>query len=305
MKQLRRLDLAPKDPYGRAQKSPLRHIALTRAAFDALQEALPDHIASDTDGVLIAQPYQGAIRLQYAFPNSDAFARNFPALFGRLLPALSAEETPLGIRLRHTDAASRPYIQPVLAAHAFEIARDWLRMELRSLPEGTAGPKIGEGFALREASVEDAEAIAELDQVAFPTSWLTPASVRDSVAQGGVFRVIEDGISGRAAGFLRLRDEDTSTGYIADIALHPDYQGRGLGEAAMRWALARFRDEGRRAAALTVSSNNGGAIALYRKLGFNAVGSGVDYHRPIDEDEVRAVLEKNLRPRVTVRRRRP
>ncbi len=304
MKQLKRLDVTPRDPYKRALKQRLRHVALSAEAFEELQRTQPDHVLIEDDGILIAQPYQGMIALQYAFPTSDSFVRLFPDMFKRLLPALTLEEAPMGIRLRLTDAASRPYVDPILIAHAFEVARDWLRMELSELPgDGAPDDTIADTYTLRDARIEDAEAIAELDAVAFPMSWLTPDVVRDSVEQGAVFRVLEDTESARAVGFLRLRTEGATEGHVSDIAVHPDYQRRGLGEAMMRWALARFRKDGQRSAALTVSTDNRAAIALYRKLGFTAGETGIDYRRPIDEDEVRQILEKNRASHITVRKR--
>ena len=71
----------------------------------------------------------------------------------------------------------------------------------------------------------------------------------------------------------------------------------------MRWAIARFKEDGQQSAALTVSTDNGPAIALYRKLGFTAGEAGIDYRRPIDEDEVRQILDKNRASHITVRKR--
>ncbi len=304
MKQLKRLDVTPKDPYKRALKQRLRHIALTAEAFEELQRARPDHVLIVDDGILIAQSYQGMIALQYAFPTSDSFVRLFPDMFKRLFQALTLDEAPMGIRLRLTDAASRPYVDPILIAHAFEVSRDWVRMELHELPAaGAPDDAIADGFLMRDARIEDAEEIAELDAVAFPVSWLTPDVVRDSVEQGPVFRVLEDIQAERAIGFLRLRTEGATEGYISDIALHPDYRRRGIGEAMMRWALSRFREDGQRTAALTVSTDNRAAIALYRKLGFTAGETGFDYRRPIDADEVRQILEKNRASHITIRKR--
>ena len=71
----------------------------------------------------------------------------------------------------------------------------------------------------------------------------------------------------------------------------------------MRWALAWFRSQDLHRAALTVSSDNGPAIALYRKLGFVAEQTGLDYRRPIDEDEIRQVLDKHRAEHISVRKR--
>jgi ribosomal protein S18 acetylase RimI-like enzyme len=70
----------------------------------------------------------------------------------------------------------------------------------------------------------------------------------------------------------------------------------------MGWALAWFREQGFRRAALTTDPGNGRAIALYQKLGFTVTQMGVDYRRSLDEDEVRQVLQRNSAPHITVRR---
>ncbi len=54
---------------------------------------------------------------------------------------------------------------------------------------------------------------------------------------------------------------------ISAVCTHPDYRGRGMGGALMRAAGRRIRDEGD-VPFLHTYAHNAGAIALYRKLGF-------------------------------------
>ncbi len=304
MKRLRRLDAVPKDPYRRALKSPLRSVSISEEAFRALERERPSRIIIEGDSILIGQAHHGVVSLEYGFRDSDAFVQHFPAMLQRLLPALDTESAPMGLRLRLTDAPSRPFIEPTLSAQAFDLTRDWLRMTLAKLPSG--GPRTDEiapGFALRSARGDDAEEIAKLDAAAFAMSWLTADVVRKGIDQEPVFKILEDSASGRAVGFLRLCVERPGEGYVSDIVLHPDYHRRGLGEAMMRWALAWFQQEGLESAALTVNTDNGPAIALYRKLGFEPTEKGLDYRRPLDEDEVRQVLEKRLTTHIRMRGR--
>ena len=304
MKQLRRLDPVPKDPYRRMLKSPLRSVSISEEAFRTLEREYPGRIIIEGDSILIGQAYPGVVGLKYGFRDSDAFVQHFPAMLQRLLPAIDAESAPMGLRLRLTDAPSRPFIEPTLSAQAFEVTRDWLRMTLAKLPAG--GPRTKEvapGFALRAARGDDAEEIAQIDAAAFAISLLTAEIVQERVEKAPVFRMLEDSASGRAIGFLSLRVERPGKGYVSDIALHPDYQRRGLGAAMMHWALAWFRQKKLDSAALTVSTDNGSAIALYRKLGFTVGETGLDYRRPIDEDEVRQVLEKRLTSHIRMRGR--
>ena len=303
MKKLRPIETPkPQDPYRKAQAGLLRHVTLSEAEFRALERERPQHLVVEGDSVLACSAHDGlTFRLSYAYPDRDAFARLFPAMLQRLLDSgFEQAEAPMGFRLTLTDEPSRPYLEPVLSAHAFELSREWIKMTLLELPEGGPSDNVAAGFVLRPAHPDDAEAIAELDAAAFPM----PSLTRTVQIEGrSLLRVLEESTSARAVGFLRLRPDETGVGHISDVAVHPDRQRRGLGEAMLRWALGWFRGEGLRRASLTVSVGNAPAIALYRKLGFASGEMGLDYRRPIDEEEVRQVLEKHRAAHISVRRR--
>ena len=304
MKKLRPIETPkPQDPYRKAQMGLLRHFDLSEPEFRELERERPRHLVVEGDSVLACSAHDGlTFRLSYAYPDRDAFARLFPAMLQRLLEAdLEQADAPMGFRLTLTDAPSRPYLEPVLSAHAFELSREWIKMTLLELPKGGPSEDVAAGFVLRPARPDDAEAIAELDAAAFPTPSLTPRTVQ--IEGRSLLRVLEESTSGRAIGFLRLRADETGGGHISDVAVHPDWQRRGLGEAMLRWALGWFRGEGLRRASLTVSVGNAPAIALYRKLGFTTGERGLDYRRPIDEEEVRQVLEKHRAAHIRVRPR--
>lgn len=295
MKQLRRLDVsAPQDTYARAKRCVLRSFDLTGAEFRALQRKRPELVVIDGEALLLALPFRGvAVDLCYAFPGRDAFVQQFSPMFERLLPAVRQEEAPLGFRFDLLDRSSRPYVEPVLTTHAFEVSREWMRMALVELPD--AGPprdKVASGFVLRAATPKDAETIAELDAAAFPIQFLTAGAVPSLMTKGRVFRILEETSTRRAAGLLMLRIDEAGVGHVSTLAVHPNEQRRGLGEALLRWALAWLRKEGVRRATLYVDTDNAPAIALYRKLGFAPADFGLSYRRPIDEEEVRQVVEK-------------
>jgi ribosomal protein S18 acetylase RimI-like enzyme len=309
MRRLRRLESTPADTYRKAQRGALRYVSLDVERFRALERA--GRVIIDGESVLAAEAQAGRIELHYAFASHEAFVRQFPAMFARLLPSLREEQAQWGIRLRLTERSGRPYIEPVLRAHAFEVVRDWIGMTLHDLSAYTPLPdEVAPGFVVRTATVDDAEAIARLDEISFPTPYLTPAAARrtlegarEALTNAQVFRMLEDKATGRAAGLIQLEARPGVTGNVTTVAVDPEYRRRGLGEAMVRWALGWFQSQGLRRATLTVSADNGPAIALYRKLGFVASELGLDYYRPLDEEEARQVLERNRASHITVRRR--
>ena len=57
---------------------------------------------------------------------------------------------------------------------------------------------------------------------------------------------------------------------IAGIAIHPDFQGKGLGRALLRAVLAGLAGLGCGRCRLLVATDNGRAFSLYRREGFRA-----------------------------------
>jgi ribosomal-protein-alanine N-acetyltransferase len=71
---------------------------------------------------------------------------------------------------------------------------------------------------------------------------------------------------------------------VNNIAVHPECRGLGLGEAMMRYAIARVRAAGAEFMTLEVRPSNAAAVTLYKKLGFEVLGTRKNYYTRPDED---------------------
>jgi len=71
---------------------------------------------------------------------------------------------------------------------------------------------------------------------------------------------------------------------VNNVAVHPDCRGLGLGEAIMRYAIARTREAGAAFMTLEVRQSNTPAVTLYKKLGFEIMGTRKNYYTKPDED---------------------
>jgi ribosomal protein S18 acetylase RimI-like enzyme len=93
------------------------------------------------------------------------------------------------------------------------------------------------------------------------------------LASGSEWEVYSATKDGAVAGFVALRlDRDKLVGEIGLNAVDPAYGGRGLGTAMYEFALARMREAGMRAAAVSTGGDDSHAPArrAYEKAGFAA-----------------------------------
>ena len=131
----------------------------------------------------------------------------------------------------------------------------------------------------------DAGALARLHRTAFPlagASW--GATAFDGLLrQPGVFgyRAIRPGMlvgnKPEPRGFVLAR-EAAGEGEILTIAVHPAWQGRGIGRSLMDAVLRELYGRRGTALFLEVDEGNAPAIALYRRLGFEEAGRRESYY---------------------------
>jgi dTDP-4-amino-4,6-dideoxy-D-galactose acyltransferase len=84
-------------------------------------------------------------------------------------------------------------------------------------------------------------------------------------------------VDGRAAGYITChRDEDE--GRIGLVGVHPDFQGRALGQALVKASLAWFAAEGYRKVSVVTQGRNTRAQRLYQRCGFLTRSVQLWYH---------------------------
>ena len=131
---------------------------------------------------------------------------------------------------------------------------------------------------LREARLEDLEALYRLDALCFEPGiaytrddlrrFLRLQSARSSVAE----------IAGEVAGFALGYRPRHGVGHVLTLDVHPRYRRRGLGEALLREVLSRLADDGAKEARLEVDVTNSAAIAFYERLGFRTLRRLENYY---------------------------
>jgi ribosomal-protein-alanine N-acetyltransferase len=72
--------------------------------------------------------------------------------------------------------------------------------------------------------------------------------------------------------------------HITILAIHPDYQNRGLGQLMLYSLLKKSSDLGLERATLEVRDTNKSALHLYQKFGFKIAGRRKNYYQKTGED---------------------
>ncbi len=134
---------------------------------------------------------------------------------------------------------------------------------------------VTHGLSLRPGHPDDRPAMAEL----WVASWARTLPDIDFQARrdwldGHIDTLLRGGASlivsvaeERVAGFVIIHPV---TGYLDQLAVHPDFWGQGGAEALMRGA----RDISPALVALDVNQENPRAVRFYEKMGLKVVGEG-------------------------------
>lgn len=130
----------------------------------------------------------------------------------------------------------------------------------------------------------DLGAVRTIETLSFPNPW------GDNTFRGEIQNtsisfplVIVEPATGRVVGYIiywQIQDDVQ----INNVAVHPDFRGRGVGESALRAVLDRVREAGASLVTLEVRMSNTTARNLYRKLGFRSLGTRKNYYSNPDED---------------------
>jgi mycothiol synthase len=222
-------------------------------------------VVEDEDGALLAYALVRREGAQVIVPPQHT-GRGI----GSTLLRWAQERGPRRQWLAERDTAGRE----LLERNGYRLARHYWRLE-RDLTEPVAGPPPPAGIHLRALEPRaDAEAVHALDAAAFAGApdnreMSLAAFVEEHLEAHDVAPALSlvAERDGRPVGFLLTRRWQDGVGYVADLAVQPDEQGRGVGTALLLNAFAAFRAAGLRTAQLHVASDNPHALRLYERAG--------------------------------------
>ncbi len=139
-------------------------------------------------------------------------------------------------------------------------------------------------IALRPMREEDLPAVMAIETVSFSNPW-SEETFRGELQNRPISHafVILYGPTVRVVGYLIYWQIQQDV-QVNNIAVHPEFRGRGIGEAALRAGLKKAVAEGAAYVTMEVRPSNLPALALYRKMGFKVLGVRPGYYTNPDED---------------------
>ncbi|HHY47820.1 MAG TPA: ribosomal protein S18-alanine N-acetyltransferase [Firmicutes bacterium] len=137
---------------------------------------------------------------------------------------------------------------------------------------------------IRPMEPEDLDRVVEIERASFPTPWSWHAFMSE-LYQNSRSCYLVAVVDGQVVGYVGswvILDE----AHVTNLAVHPDWRRRGIGEALMR-ALAEVCSARQvKRMTLEVRVSNVGAQRLYDKLGFVKVGIRRGYYHDNREDAI-------------------
>jgi len=245
----------------------------------------------------------GYANLEAVDPSNQvgAFGRVHPAYVGRALgsglvrwtEAVAGTLIPAGTTssLRHSISGADPAARDLLTRAGFSHVRSAWHMRMK-LPGGYASGEPPHGVTIRPSVAgRDDREIWETMQAAFRTHFgFQPVGFDrwwDNMRRTGAYdpslvlvAEVEDRIVGASHQFVLPESE---VGWVGDLGVRPESQGRGIGRSLLRHALADLSRRGFRLAQLNVDSQNEtGAVALYRSVGMTVFREWLDLEKTIE-----------------------
>ena len=135
---------------------------------------------------------------------------------------------------------------------------------------------------IRRAEERDTEVIAALERMCFRTPW-SEDSIRHELAENRLALYLAAELQGNVVGYAGIWLV-AGEGHITNIAVHPDFRRRHIGEAVVRELVAEAEKAGAMSQTLEVRASNEPAQRLYEKFGFRTVGVRRNHYEDGGED---------------------
>jgi ribosomal-protein-alanine N-acetyltransferase len=127
-------------------------------------------------------------------------------------------------------------------------------------------PEINQKYQIRDMEIEDFSRIQEIDSASFNFIWRQSlVQLKIAFQQASSAKVILQ--KDRIAGY-QISTSSSRGGHLARLAVMPEYQGLGYGNALLHDLLTDLLDQGIVEVSVNTQTDNLKSLNLYKKFGF-------------------------------------
>ena len=137
---------------------------------------------------------------------------------------------------------------------------------------------------IRPANENDIKTLTEIDEICFSSPW-SEKSFTDEIVNNKIAMYLVAEVDSKVVGYAGLW-VILEEGHITNVAVHPDFRGKGLAKKLLTELLATAEEAGANIYTLEVRATNESAIALYESFNFKSVGLRKKYYEDNGEDAV-------------------
>jgi ribosomal-protein-alanine N-acetyltransferase len=177
-------------------------------------------------------------------------------------------------RLRSQEVTSLVYIgndrwltDPLLRDWDFSVQNSVVTYTKEDLSIPTWG---NQQVHVRPADPGDFPALVALDEAAFDPLWHNASQTFAHALENLPYFVVAE-LAGQTVGYL-FSSRQGDRGHLIRVAVHPNYQGRGIGARLLTEAIEFFRTEKVKVVTLNTQKDNTVSQRLYRRFGFRPMG---------------------------------
>lgn len=137
---------------------------------------------------------------------------------------------------------------------------------------------------LKPVTLTQLPALLDLDYACFGGLWTMEGYQRELDSPNSIFVGLSEAFGAKSLLGMGCAWAILDEAHITILAVHPDYQGQGLGQALLYSLLHTAALSGLERATLEVRASNTPALSLYQKFGFKTAGRRRRYYQDTGED---------------------
>lgn len=141
---------------------------------------------------------------------------------------------------------------------------------------------------IREMSAEDVLEVIEIEKASYTMPWSETSFLSEIYSRHSITRIAE--FNGKIVSYICVK-KVADEGHLLNLAVHPDYRGRGIARMLFKDAVEDLHAGNCRFLYLEVRVSNNAAIKMYTDLNFKVVGTRKDYYIRPTENALIMMLE--------------